>query len=267
MNTDEAIAPLRFVQLLADERRWRLLTELARSDRKVNELVELVGVPQNLVSYHLAGLRNAGLVSARRSSADGRESYYRVDLGRCAELLSTVGPALQAALRIEPVEPLSLGVPQLRRRPTVLFLCTGNGARSPMAEALLEHHSRGAIRARSGGSHPKRLHPNAVRVMADRGIDISTRRSKHLDRFREMRFDRVITLCDKVREICPPFPGPTGLNVHWSMADPTAAGETDEASYAAFVRTADELETRIPFLIGELIPHTERRTSNESQHR
>ena len=63
-----AVAPLRFVQLLADEQRWRLLQELARSDRKVSELTELVGKPQNLVSYHLASLRNAGMVSARRSS-------------------------------------------------------------------------------------------------------------------------------------------------------------------------------------------------------
>jgi protein-tyrosine-phosphatase len=125
-----------------------------------------------------------------------------------------------------------------------------------MAEALLEHHSRGAIRARSAGSHPKPLHPNAVRVMAERGIDISTHRSKHLDRFAETRFDRVITLCDKVREICPEFPGGTAVAAHWSMPDPASEGETEEASYPAFNRTADELDERIPFLIGELTAAT-----------
>jgi protein-tyrosine-phosphatase len=124
-----------------------------------------------------------------------------------------------------------------------------------MAEALLEHHSRGTIRARSAGSHPKPLHPNAVRVMAERGIDISTRTSKHMDRFREMRFDRVITLCDKVREICPQFPG-AAVTAHWSMPDPASEGATDETSYAAFKGTAEELESRIPFLIGELQLHT-----------
>ena len=69
----------------------------------------------------------------------------------------------------------------------------------------------------------------------------------------------MITLCDKVREICPQFPGATTVAAHWSMPDPAAEGETDETSYAAFSRTAEELESRIPFLIGELTLHTERR--------
>lgn len=120
-----------------------------------------------------------------------------------------------------------------------------------MAEALLEHQSDGAIRARSGGSHPKPLHPYTVRVMAERGIDVSTRKSKHLRRFEQARFERVITLCDKVREICPEFPGATAT-AHWSMADPASEGVADELSYPAFVRTAEELESRVPFLIGEL---------------
>jgi protein-tyrosine-phosphatase len=144
------------------------------------------------------------------------------------------------------------------RKPSVLFLCTGNSARSQMAEALLEHHSHGAVRALSAGSHPKPLHPNAVRVMAERGIDISYRKSKHFDRYLERRFDRVVTLCDKVREICPVFPGDAGT-VHWSMPDPSSAGAGDEDTYEAFVRTADELESRIPFLIGELVQGPDRR--------
>jgi len=133
-----------------------------------------------------------------------------------------------------------------------------------MAEALLEHRSGGTIRALSAGSYPRTLHPNAVRVMAERGIDISTHTTKHLDRFRQMRFDRVITLCDKVREICPEFPG-AGATAHWSMPDPASEGGTNEASYPAFKRTVEELESRIPFLIGELMVCTERRTPNESQ--
>jgi protein-tyrosine-phosphatase len=255
MNAPEAsVTPLQFVQLLADEQRWRLLRELARSDRKVSELTELVGRPQNLVSYHLAGLRNAGIVSARRSSADGRDTYYRMDLPRCAELLGDLGPALQPGLRTETLRSHVSDGRRHKRRASVLFLCTGNSARSQMAEALIEHHSRGAVRARSAGSHPKPLHPNAVRVMAERGLDISAQRSKHLDRFSQARFDRIITLCDKVREICPEFPGSATL-AHWSMPDPSAA----PASYAAFQRTAEELESRIPFLIAELMsdPATE----------
>jgi ArsR family transcriptional regulator, arsenate/arsenite/antimonite-responsive transcriptional repressor / arsenate reductase (thioredoxin) len=262
MVTDEAtVSPFRFLQLLADEQRWRLLQELARSDRKVSELTELVGRPQNLVSYHLASLRDAGIVSARRSSADRRDTYYRMDMRRCADSLRGVGLALQPGLRLGAVDPRTLDGHPPRPRPSVLFLCTGNSARSQMAEALLEHHSRGTIRARSAGSHPKPLHPDAVRVMAESGIDISTRASKHLDRFRETRFDRVITLCDKVREICPEFPG-AAATAHWSMPDPASEGETDETSYPAFKRTAEEIESRIPFLIGELTLSKERRTSN-----
>src|SRR5690606_15112717 len=129
-------------------------------------------------------------------------------------------------------------------RPKVLFLCTGNSARSQMAEALLEHRSGGTVVARSAGSHPKALHPNAVRAMAERGIDISGRPTKPLTRFARTRFDRVITLCDKVREVCPELPG-APATAHWSMPDPAATGGTDEDTYPAFVAIADELEVRV----------------------
>jgi ArsR family transcriptional regulator, arsenate/arsenite/antimonite-responsive transcriptional repressor / arsenate reductase (thioredoxin) len=240
-----------FLQLVADPQRWQLLRELARSDRRVGELTDLLGRPQNLVSYHLRELRDAGLVSARRSSADRRDIYYRVDLARCRDLLAAAGTALHPGLRLTFVSP----EPEPRRRgraPLVLFLCTGNSARSQMAEALLEHRSGRTVRARSAGSHPRALHPNAVRVLAERGIDISGRRSAHLRRFARTRFDRVITLCDKVREVCPEFTGPP-LTAHWSMPDPAAEGDTDVASYPAFCRTAEELDARIDLLIGELV--------------
>jgi protein-tyrosine-phosphatase len=174
-----------------------------------------------------------------------------LDIRRCGDLLCEVGSALQPALRLDVSVPQPSDLPARRRRPSVLFLCTGNSTRSQIAEALLEHRSGGTIRARSGGSHPKPLHPNTVRVMAERGVDISTRTSKHLSRFVQDRFDRVITLCDKVREICPEFGGAAAI-AHWSMPDPAAEGSTDELSYPAFVRTAEEIESRMPYLIGEL---------------
>ncbi len=243
--TDET----RALQLLADPQRWRLLTELADSDRRVGELTERVGKPQNLVSYHLRELRSAGMVSARRSAADGRDTYYRVDLGRCAELLVHAGAALHPAVRLELVPPSPDATSRRRGwKPKVLFLCTGNSARSQIAEALLEHRSGHAMQARSAGSHPKPLHPNAVRVMAERGLDISNRTTKHLNRFARNRFDRVITLCDKVKEVCPEFPG-SPPTAHWSMADPAAEGDSDDASYPAFVRTADEIDDRVNLLI------------------
>jgi protein-tyrosine-phosphatase/DNA-binding transcriptional ArsR family regulator len=229
--------------------RWAILSNLAQGDQRVGELTQLVGQPQNLVSYHLRELRDAGLVSSRRSSFDARDTYYRVDLDRCRALLSDTAAALHPALRFvaRPVMPAR----RSGRAQHVLFLCTGNSARSQMAAALLEHRSDHAVQARSAGSHPKPLHPNAVRVMAERGIDISGNSSKHFRRYARSRFAYVITLCDKVREICPEFPAaPTTM--HWSMPDPAAEGDTDAATYAAFERTADELETRVGQLLAQL---------------
>ncbi|MGH2734536.1 MAG: arsenate reductase ArsC, partial [Actinomycetota bacterium] len=130
----------------------------------------------------------------------------------------------------------------------VLFLCTGNSARSQIAESLCEELSEGTVKAVSAGSHPKPLHPNAVRVMRRRGIDLAGRRSKHLIEFTGARFDYVISLCDRVREVCPEFPGAPEL-IHWSIPDPGRESGSDDATLPAFERTAAELFTRIGFLI------------------
>jgi len=244
-----SLAPPRFLQLAAHPLRWRLLSELARSDRRVGELCELAGKRQSLVSYHLRHLRDGGLVSARRSLADGRDTYYVLELARCGELLVSAGTSLHPGLAS------TVGSHPVRHRAParsrVLFLCTGNSARSQMAEALAE----GAVRAASAGSHPKPLHPNAVRVMRERGIDIAGRRSKHLSELTGRRFDYVISLCDRVREVCPEFPG-TPQAIHWSVRDPAREPGTDEQILPAFERTAAELEMRIGFLLAA-IGHTD----------
>ena len=95
-------APLHFLQLVADPLRWQLLGELARSDRRVGEVAQRLGKAQNLVSYHLGELRSGGLVSARQSSADGRDTYYRLHLARLGELFVTAGAALHPALQLGP---------------------------------------------------------------------------------------------------------------------------------------------------------------------
>ena len=250
----EATAP-GFLRLAGHPVRWQLLGELARSDRQVRELTALVGQRQSLTSYHLAQLRDGGLVTMRRSSADGRDTYCSLNLAAYGEQLAESGAALHPGLRLVPAGPApaadapgeapggSPAPPPVR----VLFLCTGNSARSQMAEAILGRLGGSRVEALSAGSHPKDLHPNAVRVMHERGMDISGAGSKHLSEFAEQRFDYVISLCDRVREVCPDFPGAPAM-VHWSIADP-AAEAADQDNYPAFVHTADELNTRIQFLL------------------
>jgi protein-tyrosine-phosphatase/DNA-binding transcriptional ArsR family regulator len=239
-----------FVRLAAHPLRWRLLTELADSDYRVRELVTLVGEPQNLVSYHLRLLRDGGLVTATRSSFDGRDSYYHLDLDRCADALADTDAALHPALHREP--PPRIPLVDLRRSPRVgvMFVCTGNSARSPIAEALLRHRTGDQVEVASAGSRPKpRLHPNAVRVLRDEfGIDITGQRPRHLDTVTGGRFEYMISLCDKARETCPDFPDHP-RRMHWSIPDPTAAGDTDQASYPAFQHTAADIDTRIRHLL------------------
>lgn len=252
MARADTSSPPRFLRLAGHTLRWRLLSELARSDRRVGELCELAGQRQSLVSYHLRELREGGVVSARRSLADGRDTYYVLDLARCGDLLSSAGMSLHPGLAPTPRPPIVReGGATLAR---VLFLCTGNSARSQMAEALAEQLSGGAVHAASAGSHPKPLHPSAIRVMRKRGIDLAGRRSKHLSELSGRRFDYLISLCDRVREVCPEFPG-TPQAIHWSVRDPAREPGTDDETLPAFERTAAELETRIGFLL-EAIRHT-----------
>src|ERR1700722_20536794 len=223
------------------------MRELASGDRRGRELTAAAGQPQNLVSYHLRQLRAAGLVTARRSSFDGRDTYYRLDLDGCAQALAASVSALHPGLALPPVVPQAATAPGTARR-KVLFVCTGNTGRSPMAEALLLHRAGAHAEAASAGIRPKPLHPEAAAVMLDRyRIDITGHRPTPGETVAHERLDFVLPLCDKAREHCPEFPGHPGL-IHWSMPDPAAA-EGDLAGYPAFERTAAELETRIRFLL------------------
>jgi ArsR family transcriptional regulator, arsenate/arsenite/antimonite-responsive transcriptional repressor / arsenate reductase (thioredoxin) len=240
-SAGQVAAPPPFVRLAGHPLRWQLLTALAGSDRRVRELVALLGEPQNLVSYHLRLLREGGLVTARRSSFDGRDTYYHLDLDRCADGLATTGAALHPALRAD------LSQASGSRRISVLFVCTGNSARSPIAEALLRHHTSGRVHTASAGTRPKpELHPGTIRVLREGfGLDVGGLRPRSLAAVARHRFDHVITLCDKAREACPAFDHQP-RRAHWSIPDPAAEAD------APFERTAADIDIRVRHLLPTL---------------
>lgn len=244
------LQPPSFLKLLAHELRWRIVMALTHSDRRGLELVGLLGEPQNLVSYHLKRLREEQLVTERRSSADARDIYYSVNLDHLRVLYRATGDALHPALNQSGSQDLKGGeggagddLPPTR----VLFLCTHNSARSQMAEAIARHQGGNMVEVHSAGTEPSRVHPTALRVLHDMKIDASGARSKHVSEFEGQRFDYIITVCDRVKEACPYFPGDPEQK-HWSFLDP-AAVEGDEEQLHAFLRTAHELTTRIHFLL------------------
>ena len=249
MDTElTSVKSLHFLKLLAHDVRWKILSILVRSDYCVQELVRLLEQPQNLVSYHLRRLREQDIITERRSTADGRDIYYSLDLDVLHRLYFSTGEALHPALsNVEAT--IEKEVPPLSRKPVrVLFLCTANSARSQMAEALLRHLSQGQVEVFSAGSHPTSLHPYAVQAMAAMGIDISGQQSKHYNQYLNQSFDRIITVCDRIRESCPNFPGDPE-HIHWSFPDPAAQEGSEEARYHAFEQTALQLTNRIRFLL------------------
>jgi arsenate reductase len=122
----------------------------------------------------------------------------------------------------------------------ILILCTGNSARSQMAEGLLRHDGGIAFEVASAGTKPSFVRPEAIAVMHEIGIDISGHRSKSVDEFAGQAFDYVITVCDNARESCPVFPAATE-RLHWSLDDPAAVQGSEEERLAAFRRVRDQL--------------------------
>lgn len=122
----------------------------------------------------------------------------------------------------------------------VLILCTGNSARSQMAEGLLRHDARDRFEVFSAGTKPSKVRPEAISVMRELGIDISGHRSKSVDEFKGQLFDYVLTVCDIARESCPIFPGKT-VTIHQNFEDPAELQGSEEARLRAFRRVRDEL--------------------------
>jgi arsenate reductase len=131
---------------------------------------------------------------------------------------------------------------EARRR--VLFLCTHNSARSQMAEGLLQHLAGDRFEVMSAGTEATRVRPQAIEVMNEIGIDISSQESKTLERYLGEPFDYVVTVCDDANEACPVFPGAKS-RLHWSFRDPSQATGTDEERLEVFRTVRDEIRVRI----------------------
>lgn len=242
------IHPLDFLKLLAHDIRWRILLALSRSDYRVEELVRQIKQPHNLISYHLKRLRLQKLVSERRSSADARDIYYSLNLDQFRQMYVDTGQALHPGVSE------SVSLPQVQTKASsesparVLFLCTHNSARSQMAEGLLREMGHNKVEVFSAGTEPSGIHALAIKVMSGRGIDLSTHRSKHLKEYLGQDFDYVITVCDRVREVCPIFPGEPD-HIHWSFPDPAAIQGNLKTQESGFEDTARELTVRIQYLL------------------
>ncbi len=227
---------------------FRLLMRFAPQGVRPTEIAEALGLKQNTLSHHLADLAASGLVMVRR---EGRSLFYSVDLcvteGLIGYLVLDVGRA-----RPDLLAPL-LSARKDKSMPDadfdVLFICSGNSARSIFAEALLRDLGKGRFRAHSAGFRPDTgLNPFALEVLERNGHDTSDLRSKHISEFQQPGspvMDFVFTVCDtSAAEECPPWPGQP-ITGHWGLPDPVRAIGTDAEKALVFAQTYAALRRRI----------------------
>jgi arsenate reductase len=183
----------------------------------------------------------APLIASQREAI----ARQRDDLDRLDEELTDLELTIAAAGRARDTIPEAT-MPDHPIR--VLFVCTGNSARSQIGEALLEQFGGADFEVESAGTAPKGVNPYAVRVLAEIGIDWSAATSKAVEGFVGQSFDYVITVCDRARQSCPVFPG-SGNSLHWGLEDPAEVEGTDEHKLEAFRRTRQDLTMRLrPFM-------------------
>lgn len=138
---------------------------------------------------------------------------------------------------------------------SVLFLCSGNSCRSQMAEGFIKHLSHGDWKVESAGIFPSYVHPLAIRVMEEVGIDLSEQTSKSMDPFLNETFDYVITLCEHAARFCPSFPGQR-KRLNWSFDDPATAVGTIEERLVVFRRVRDEIRAKIEVFLKSEAPES-----------
>jgi len=239
----------RFLRLLADASRQAIVRLLAQSDLRASEIGAVVRLPPNAVSYHLKQLRDLGVLHDRRSSADARDVYYQLDVRRLHALYFAAGDALYPGMAAPLARPHQQpDTPHRLSRPLrVLFLCTHNSARSQIAEAVLRQMGGDQVEAFSAGSLPTEVHPETIATLREAGIDTTGLYAKSMGRFIGEPLDYIITVCDRVRDVCPSFPGDPA-QAHWSIADPAVIKDAEQRA-KAFREVLNELQVRIRYLL------------------
>lgn len=232
---------------------FRLLMRFAPQGVRPTEIAEALGLKQNTLSHHLADLTASGLVQVTRA---GRSLYYAVDLdtteGLIGYLALDVGrarPDLLAPLLSDPKDTVQMDRTIPDTAFDVLFICSGNSARSIFAEALLRDLGKGKFQAFSAGTRPNsELSPFALEILKRNGHDVAALRSKHISEFQKpgsIVMDFVFTVCDTAAaEDCPPWPGQP-ITGHWGLPDPVKAAGTDAEKALVFAQTYAALRRRI----------------------
>lgn len=233
---------------------FRLLMRFAPQGVRPTEMAQALTLKANTLSHHLSALEQAGLIAATRS---GRNLHYAVRLDQLSDLLAYLVTDLGRAR--PDITPDLKGSGMTDRPWNVLFICSGNSARSIFAEAILRDAGRGRFNAHSAGTRPgSELNPHAVEVLVRAGLDVSGLRAKHVTEFEAPdapRMDFVFTVCDTAAaEECAPWPGQP-LTAHWGVPDPVKATGTDGEKSLAFANAFAALRRRI--LAFAALPMTE----------
>lgn len=227
---------------------FRLLMRFAPQGVRPTEIAAALGLKQNTLSHHLADLTAAGLVDVTR---EGRSLFYAVDLDTTEGLIGYLALDVGRA-RPDLLAPLLTARKDAAMRDTdfdVLFICSGNSARSIFAEVLLRDLGKGKFQSFSAGTRPNsELNPFALEILKRNGHDTAGLRSKHISEFQKpgsLVMDFVFTVCDTAAaEECPPWPGQP-ITGHWGLPDPVKARGSDAEKALVFAQTYAALRRRI----------------------
>ena len=226
---------------------FRMLMRLAPTGGRPTEIAEALGLKQNTLSHYLGELEACGLI---RSVRQGRSLFYSVDLTRTAGLVDyLVNDCCRGRADLQCASPGDRALTSMPRPYNVLFICSGNSARSIFAEAILNRIGAGKFRAFSAGTRPgSQLNDFAVAILQRNGLRTEGLRAKHVSEFDALgapQMDFIFTVCDgAAAEECAPWPGQP-MTAHWGVPDPVKATGTEAEKGLAFARAFSELNRRI----------------------